>query len=53
MINENFNNEYKVVVAPGPNEIEEAHSYNANIVLNEKKHLNLIYLGKVALLFAL
>ncbi len=39
-----YKDKYDIAIAPGPNEIEEAHSYNANIVLNEKKHLNLIQL---------
>ena len=41
MINEKFNNEYKVVVAPGPNEIDQASQINALCILDNGKALNI------------
>jgi len=47
MINENFNNEYKVVVAPGPNEIDQASQINALCILDNKKALNISQLSSL------
>ena len=47
MINEKFNNEYKVVVAPGPNEIDQASQINALCILDNKKALNISQLSSL------
>ena len=36
-----YNRKYDVVIAPGPKEIEEAKSFNAHILLDEGKSLNI------------
>ena len=45
MVNEKFNNAYKIVLAPGPNEIKEASSINALCVLDNGKALNISQLA--------
>ena len=35
----NLKNEYKVVIAPGPNEIQEAKNFNAECILDNGKAL--------------
>ena len=35
-IREIYKNKYSILIAPGPNEIKEAESFNAEIILNEK-----------------
>ena len=45
MINEKFNNTYKVVLAPGPAEIKEASDINALCVLDNGKALNISQLS--------
>ena len=47
MINEKFNNEYKVVVAPGPNEIDQASQINALCILDNGKALNISQLSSL------
>ncbi len=41
-ISETYQNKYSILIAPGPNEIKEAESFNSKIVLNEEqKPINL------------
>ena len=47
LINEKFENSYKVVIAPGPNEIKEASSINALTVLDKGKALNVSQLSSL------
>ena len=47
MINEKFNNTYKVVLAPGPNEIKEASDINALCVLNNGRALDISQLSSL------
>ena len=35
---------YNIVIAPGPNEVEEAKKYKVNIILNNSKPINIIEL---------
>ena len=44
-IKEKFKNKYQVIIAPGPNEIKIAHELNAQIILNDKKALNISQLS--------
>ena len=41
MIKDKFGSEYKVVTAPGPNEIDDARKFDAISVLDNNKALNL------------
>ena len=41
LISDNFGDEYKVVLAPGPQEIKDAKKINATIILNNAKALNI------------
>ena len=41
LIKKKFDDEYKIVVAPGPKEIDMAKEFNAISVLNENKSLNI------------
>ena len=41
LIKNSFSNEYKIVLAPGPNEIQETKNYDAISILNENKSLNI------------
>ena len=45
MINEKFQNKFKVVVAPGPDEIKDAKNINALCVLDNDKALNISQLS--------
>ena len=45
MINEKFENKYKVVTAPGPDEIKDAKNINALCVLDNGKALNISQLS--------
>ncbi len=36
-----YNNKYDVVIAPGPNEIEESKSFNAQVILDKGKSLKI------------
>ena len=47
MILKNYENRYKIIIAPGPNEINEAKKFNAEIILNEKKALNISQLASL------
>ena len=47
MINEKFENKYRVVIAPGPNEINEASNINALCVLDNGKALNISQLSSL------
>ena len=47
MINEKYNNEYKVVIAPGPSEIEDAKNFNAISVLDDQDILNISQLSSL------
>ena len=47
MISKNYENKYKIIIAPGPNEINEAKKYNAEAILNEKKSLNISQLASL------
>ena len=41
LIKKKFNNEYKIVIAPGPNELNMTNDINAISILNENKSLNI------------
>ena len=45
MINKNFDNKFKIVVAPGPGEIEEASNFNALCILDNGKALDISQLA--------
>ena len=45
MINEKFENKFKVVTAPGPNEIKDAKNINALCILDNGKALNISQLS--------
>ena len=45
LINENFENKFKVVTAPGPDEIKDAKNINALCVLNNDKALDISQLS--------
>jgi len=45
LINEKYKNTYKVVIAPGPNEIREATNINALCILNNGKALDISQLA--------
>ena len=40
----NYKNKYPILIAPGPNEIEESKNLNAKTFLDENKSINLIQL---------
>ena len=42
-----FGNKYQIVTAPGPKEIADAKNFNANIILNNNKALNISELGSL------
>jgi len=46
-IKENYKDEYKIVIAPGPNELEDAKQINALCILNEGKALNISQLSSI------
>ena len=45
LINEKYDNNYKIVIAPGPNEIKEATNINALCILDNGKALNISQLA--------
>ena len=45
MINEKLENKFKVVIAPGPNEIKDASNINAVCVLDNGKALDISQLS--------
>ena len=47
MINEKSDNKFKVVIAPGPNEIKEASNINALCILDNGKALNISQLASL------
>ena len=47
LIRDEFMDKYKIIVAPGPKEIEEAKDINAISVVDEKKALNISQLGSL------
>ena len=47
IILQNFGDRYKIVTAPGPNEIKEAEKLKANVILNKNKALNISELGSL------
>ena len=47
MIKDKFGNKYKILVAPGPNEIKDAKSIDAICILNKDKALNISELGSL------
>jgi ADP-heptose:LPS heptosyltransferase len=47
LINENYDNNYKIVIAPGPNEIKEASNINALCILDNGKALNISQLASL------
>jgi len=47
LIKKKFKDEYKILVAPGPQEIDEAKSINAISVLNDKKVLDISQLSSL------
>ncbi len=47
LIKKKFKDEYKILVAPGPQEIDEAMSINATSVLNDKKVLDISQLSSL------
>ena len=47
IIREELRNEYKVVIAPGPNEVKEAKNFNAECILDNGKPLNVPQLSSL------
>ena len=47
LINENYDNNYKIVIAPGPNEIKEASNINAICILDNGKALDISQLASL------
>ena len=47
LIKNELKNDYKVVIAPGPNEIQEAKKFNAECILDEGKALNIPQLASL------
>ena len=47
IISNKFNDKYKIVVAPGPNEIEDANYINALCILDQNKSLNISQLSSL------
>ncbi len=45
LIKKKFNNEYKIVIAPGPNELNMTNDINAISILNENKSLSIVELA--------
>ena len=44
LLKKEYGKKYNIAIAPGPNEIEQAKKFNANVILNNNKALNLIEL---------
>ena len=47
LIKTELKNDYKVVIAPGPNEIQEAKNFNAECILDDGKALNIPQLASL------
>ena len=47
MINEKFKNKFKIIVAPGPNEIKEASNINSLCILDNGKALDISQLASL------
>ena len=47
LIKNKYNNQFKIVVAPGPSEIEEAKNINATIILDNEKSINISQLSSL------
>ena len=47
LIKEELKNDYKVVIAPGPSEIQEAKNFNAESILDDGKALNIPQLASL------
>ena len=47
LINDELKNDYKVVIAPGPSEIQEAKNFNAECILDDGKALNIPQLASL------
>ena len=47
LIKDELKNEYKVVIAPGPNELEEAQNFNAECILDNGKALKIPQLSSL------
>ena len=47
LIKSKFNDEYNIIIAPGPSEINDAKNINATCVLNEDKALDVSQLSKL------
>ena len=47
IINDEFKNEYKVVIAPGPNEVKETKSFDAECILDNGKSLSIPQLASL------
>jgi len=47
LIKNKFNDEYNIIIAPGPSEINDAKNINATCVLNEDKALDISQLSKL------
>ena len=47
LIKNKFKDEYKILVAPGPEEIDDAKKFNAVSVLNDQKSLNISELSSL------
>ena len=47
LIKDELKNDYKVVIAPGPNEIQEAKNFNAECILDDGKALNIPQLASL------
>ncbi len=45
LIKKKFNNEYKIIIAPGPNELNMKNDINAISILNENKSLSIVELA--------
>ncbi len=44
LLRKEYGKKYNIAIAPGPNEIEQAKKFNANVILNNNKALNIIEL---------
>jgi len=47
LIKKKYNEQFKIVVAPGPNEIEDANKIDATIILDNEKPLNISQLASL------
>ena len=46
-IKDKYNNEYKIIVAPGPDEISEAEKFNSLCILDNGKSINISQLSSI------